>query len=283
MSSYYRKRALLLIATAAACAVVLAVARWARVPYFEKYESSVWVMPGAVGRLAMVVAAFVAATAIATILAGGVRIDAGLFAAAVGLAALSTRGGPMRYVLAHAETQPSVYAGLFFELLTLAVTMAALWATLVTLSRPSATPGETPPSSSPEASEPGQGALLLAALLHIILTGGVALLLLASDDKKQAITGLFVASFTGVMVASWITPARAGAWLWAAPLIVGLIGYAAAWLGHPILGTLWSAGPLLRAAPLDYAGAGVAGAIFGRWVGVTQEQARLVLKVALRA
>ena len=38
-----------------------------------------------------------------------------------------------------------------------------------------------------------------------------------------------------------------------------------------------------NAAPLDYAGAGAAGAILGRWVGMTQDQASaLALKVVFR-
>ena len=284
MSSYYRKRLLLLLAVAAACAVMLAVARWARVPYFEHYETAVWVMPGAAGRLAMVVAGFVAATAVASVIAGGVRIEAGFFAGAVGMIALSTRGGPMRYVLTRFEAQPSLYRGLFFELLTLAATMGALWATLVALQQRQPT---TPSTSSPEqesAAQPGRGQrLLLPLIVHIAITGGVALLLLASDNKKQAVTGLIVASFIGATVASWSTPARPGAWLWTGPVVVGLVGYAAAALGHPILGTEWSTGPLLRASPLDYAGAGAAGAILGRWVGVTQDQAAvLALKIAFR-
>src|SRR5215211_3840280 len=129
MASYYRKRLQLLLAMTAACAVVLAIGRWAHVPYYEDYESSIWLMPGAAGRLATVVAAFVAATAVATVIAGGVRVEAGLFAGAVGLAALSTRGGPMRYVLVHAETRADVYGGLLIELLALALTIAAAWAT----------------------------------------------------------------------------------------------------------------------------------------------------------
>jgi hypothetical protein len=190
----------------------------------------------------------------------------------------------MRYVLMHAETQPSLYRGLFAELLTVAAVMTALWAILMMVSSEIALPHD--PASGQEAEEPpqrGRGDWAIALLLHVLITGGLALLLLASDDKKQAVTGLFVASFVGATLASWSTRARPGAWLWAGPVLVGLIGYAAAWAGRPVLASPWSAGPLMRAAPLDYAGSGVAGAIVGRWVGVAQDQAaRIALRAARR-
>jgi NADPH-dependent 2,4-dienoyl-CoA reductase/sulfur reductase-like enzyme len=97
MSTYYRNRLLLLTATVVACAILVSVGHWSRVPFYPAHDPSLWAMPASAGRMLVVLAALVGATAIATLIAGGVRVEAGLFAAAVGLAALSAEGGPMRY------------------------------------------------------------------------------------------------------------------------------------------------------------------------------------------
>jgi hypothetical protein len=130
---------------------------------------------------------------------------------------------------------------------------------------------EPSPLDGPERAQRVRRTLRAEALaVHVFVTGAAALLLLASDDKKQALIGIAAASFVGSMVASWIGPVPMGGWLWAGPVVVGLVGYGSAWLGGAPEGAFLR--PLLNAAPLDYAGAGVAGAIFGRWIGVSRER-----------
>jgi hypothetical protein len=113
----------------------------------------------------------------------------------------------------------------------------------------------------------------LAFTINLAVTGLAAFYLLATDDKKQAIGGVAVAAFLGSMAASLAVPAPIGTWLFGAPLVVGLVGYLDAWYMTPRGASLGAHLPtLLNASPLDYAGAGTAGAILGRWIGLTKER-----------
>ena len=111
---------------------------------------------------------------------------------------------------------------------------------------------------------------LLLNLAAATLVGGVlSVVLLRSSLSGQVVAGLLLAFGLGGFAARSISPRPSYLGAIAAPLIVALIGYAwvlvrfpdppsllAAWFG----GELWG---LATARPIDYASAGVAGAILG--------------------
>jgi hypothetical protein len=172
------------------------------------------------------------------------------------------------------ERGRGLYISLAVELLVLGLTIGALWTTLALLAARRRLPvGEPAVLEGPAVARDVKLGLRMAALgVHVLVTGALALLLLASDDKKQAVLGLVVASFAGTVAASLIGPVPKGAWIWAGPVAVGAVGYlAAAFGGHGGTEATGLLSPLLRAAPLDYAGAGVTGAFIGRWIGVSQD------------
>jgi hypothetical protein len=258
MSGYYRRRFLLLLAIAAATTLFVLVGRWAGIPSYPKYEVALCTMPAPAARLAIVLVTLVAAIALGTLIAGGVRREISLFAAAVGLCSLSMRSGPMHYVWLHEEISGLNYR-LSVELAALGAAIIACWATL-TLRAPKVVPStESRGKVAP-----------VAFAIHFVVTGLLIALLLASDAKKQAIVGIALASCIGSFTASLsASDARLGYWVLTPPILLGILGYLFA--GHVSTAHSGFFDALLRAAPLDYAGAGTAGAIFGRWLSVSAE------------
>src|SRR5437868_5842090 len=75
---------------------------------------------------------FIACVAIASLIASVVRFEAGLYCAAIGLAALSIRGGPMRFTLMSANG-PAIFLMLVLELILLYAIVFLGWLTLTFL------------------------------------------------------------------------------------------------------------------------------------------------------
>lgn len=212
-----------------------------------------------------------------SVIAGWSWFFAGLFAASVGLVALSARGGPVRYVLFHAAesgTSNKVYLLLALEQCLLFVPVLASWMFLHRRYERALPQPEEP--SAGEGKEPSASSLPMSLLAQVIVMGFVVLLFVPTDAKKQVLIGVFIAGFVGSALAEYLFPTRrAGAFFWVGPLVVGLIGYLLAQmsatdytLGVPQGGFAALARPL----PLDYASAGVAGALLGYWVGVEQPE-----------
>ena len=212
-----------------------------------------------------------------SLIAGWSWFFAGLFAASVGLVALSARGGPMRYVLFHAAesgTSNKVYLLLALEQCLLFVPVVASWMFLHRRYERALPQPEEP--SAGEGKEPSASSLPMSLLAQVIVMGFVVLLFVPTDAKKQVLIGVFIGGFVGSALAEYLFPTRrAGAFFWAGPLVVGLIGYLLAQmsatdyaLGVPQGGFAALARPL----PLDYASAGVAGALLGYWIGAERPE-----------
>src|SRR5207253_3133553 len=89
-----------------------------RVPAYPSFSGSLLGQPSPLIALVAALLAVVIGVVAGSAICGSVRHDAGLFCAAVGLAALSFRAGPMRATLLSA-TGPAVYLWLAVELLIL--------------------------------------------------------------------------------------------------------------------------------------------------------------------
>jgi len=269
MPGYYRRRLLLLLAVFAATTLFVLVGHGARIPYYPGFESALCTMPSPAGRTVIVLVTLIVATAIGTLIAGRVRLEVGLFAAAVGLCSLSTRAGRMQYVWMH-EEMGGLARRLAIELALLGTTFLGLWAGLSFLNCRKKLNAHLPEISTSEAPSHRNSDAFTAFAVHLIVTGLLTALLLASDSKKQAIVGIALASCIGAITASLTAPnARIGYWLLAPPFLIGIAGYLIASNPSATDGGFFA--HLLRASPLDYAGAGTAGAIFGRWLGVNTE------------
>ncbi len=101
----------------------------------------------------------------------------------------------------------------------------------------------------------------------------VELLFVQTDSKKQVLASVFIAGLAGTSVAeSYFADRRTARWYWVGPVVVGVIGYIAIWItipkfedGNRLLDDLTFAA-LARALPLDYASAGMFGALMGYWM-----------------
>ena len=234
------------------------------IPQVPHFAASLLGLPAPLLAIFLTLLTLVGSVVVATFIARIVHFEAGLFCAAIGILALSIRGGPMRYVLMYASG-PGIYARLLSELLMLAVCIAIGWWVLMLLRDWGILHGEPLRDDDPDAL-PGQGAMALAAT--VILMIFLMLLLAQTDKKAQVIWSIVISSCVATLASHSLFPSRPSIWFWTAPIIVGAIGYFVAWMGGQILvggGVGGMLPQLARPLPLDYAGAGTAGSLLGYW------------------
>jgi hypothetical protein len=187
-----------------------------------------------------------------------------LSAATAGLSAWSMRGGPMHEVLLYAPST-GVFVQLAVELILLGALVAAIWlfvwqqhdSTEELLSR---------------------GSIAVAVIVQILVMGLLVLILAQTDAKKQCVAAVFFAGLVSATMAQSFSPGpQAARWHWVAPIVVGVIGYFLAamlsqgWVsGSRELDGFWA--PLARPLPLDYASAGMLGALLGYWMSIPEPE-----------
>jgi hypothetical protein len=201
---------------------------------------------------------------IGTLIAGSVRFDAGLFSACIGLAALSYRAGPMRYVLFDAASG-KVYLGLLTELLVLYVIVGVSSSLQTMFYSAGMLLSDTLRDSIEETDHPTVTKVQAAAMQIVVMA--VLMLLLAQTDKKnQVIASVAIASFAGTALSYQVFPVHPSMWYWIGPLVVGAIGYAWAFQSPGDWRIGVPANNLAAPLPLDYASVGPAFAIMGYWM-----------------
>jgi len=261
-----------LVAAAACVAAFWWVGNLLDVPAHRGYEASLLLQPAVAGKVLAVLAAgvlFVVCVVVGELVAGRHWLYAGPFAAAIGLAVLSVRGGPSRYVYLYADTTGLGRGVLLVLLLEVALLFVFVGATWYLLTR------EAVAQLDPQRPVgPLSGTRLQGLATQVALMAFLVMVLTPTDQKGQAMAAVFVAAFIATSAAEhFFVEERLGAWWWVGPLAVGAIGYGASYfLASPeVLKTGYVAGtlaPLARPLPLDYASAGTAGALLGYWFGV---------------
>jgi hypothetical protein len=248
------------------CAVILYLgSQWFGVPELPGFDGSLLRQSSPAMAIILVAILMPIAALVGTVLAGAVRFEAGLFAAALGLMCISLRTGTMTSVLQEANGQPDVYKTLAVELLMLSIILIGVWGMLWVLGKKTVINAEHHDGAATGSQSNGIGALITQA----IVTALVMLFFCQSEAKYQVLASVGISSVIGTWIAYTSFPARPSIWYWTAPLLVGIIAYILAamntdpnlMIGHP--DTLL--GALERPLPLDYASAGPAGAILGYW------------------
>jgi hypothetical protein len=261
-------RVALIVAVAINWTIFSTASRWFGLPALPGFDGSILHQPSPVAAFAVLAILLLVTTLFGTIIAGAVRFEAGLFAAAFSLAAISFRCGTMQSVLLEAGGNESVFIGLIFELLILSAFIAALWAILWLIGRINILHYESPA----EADDSGISALdrVTALVTQIIATGVFMMFLCQSEAKNQSLAAVGISSFLATLVAYKYAPVRPSIWYWSGPLIVGLIGYTLAAMGQDANLAIGSPSgtfaAIARPLPIDYASAGPAGAILGYWM-----------------
>jgi hypothetical protein len=280
LNTYQRNRLLLTLAATVACVMFWFAGAWFGMPEHRGYEASLALQSKPAAHLMLTGIVLCAATAVGTAVAGSIRFDAGLFAAAVGLAALRVRGGPMRAVTQAAPGR-GVFLVMAVELLVLGALLGLAWFGLWLMYRRGRHAGDALRDGlQDQPHAPGERVFALVAQAASMAV--LVLLLARTDETKQVLAAVAVASFAATLIAYAISPVRPSVWYWAGPVVVGIAGYLAAysaWGSVPPVAWKSGAGgsflaPLARPLPLDYASLGTAGAILGYWTSRQWQRAK---------
>lgn len=208
-----------------------------------------------------------------------IRPDVGLFAAAIALLAIRRVGGPAREVYLAAPA-----AGTLWKMAVESILLAGVLAVVFVVARRLVASGwvfddDAADGIHVEPEPVGQRWLALAtqALVVFVLLS----ILCRSDERMQVTATLAIGAILAAICTVRFIPATPSIYFWLAPLALAGIGYAVLAVGQqPLLaigepmGAFASIG---RAVPLDFASAGVAGSLYGYWVGRTMipEEMRL--------
>ena len=261
-----RDRTLLSVGSIASFWIFWTIAGMFSFPRFHGFNASILNQPSAIVILIMTAIVFIVCALVTSLFTNIVHYEGGLFCAAVGLIALSCRGGSMRYVLMDSKPPGGgIFLELLVELLLLFAIVIAGWFTLrvlcdMKLIRPERH-GEDEIDDLPSQR-------LMALGMQIVIMIVLMLLLAQTDKKAQVIWSVAFSAYLAALGAHSLFPSRPSSWYWITPLIVGVLGYLLAWTGGNVLPGGAVGGPLpalARPLPLDYASAGVAGAIYGYW------------------
>ncbi len=206
INSYQRARFLLAAASVVCFAIFWGIGVMLRVPVHCGQEDSLLQQPAA--SVFAVLITFVVCVAIATLLAAPIRFNGGLAAAAIGLAAISWRGGSSRATifagLAHGSAT-SLFVRLLFEMFLLTVLIAACWWVLRYLYSAGTIKDRYSDKMLEEAPWPDTDELASLGI-QLAVTAMLVLVFMKSELKQQALAGVFLASFFGPVVSGLIFP-----------------------------------------------------------------------------
>ena len=238
--------------------------KWFGIPADYGHDASLLRQAGR-GSVMLVVGALIfITTLIGTLVVGRVRADAGVFCAALGLMALSLRGGSVFYSIVGQSR--AVFYQLGMELILLFALLAGAW--WVANRMTAAGLARRDPDFEPD-DDLSLDQKLIATATHVCAMATLVLVTCQSSDKGQALASVGVASLLASVIAGMIAPTRPSFWYWAGPLIVGLLGYVTSSFnstGLPIGQPRGYFANLARPLPLDYASTGTAGAMLGYWL-----------------
>ncbi len=239
----------------------------------------------------------VVASAVGSAISGPRLPEAGMFAAAVGLAGLSLHGGSAETLLVYVggpdvTGRRSLMFFMAVDALLWAALMAVAWSATLIVSRwlwgPPPVSVPVPPAKKNVSVKAdsvvemiGGGTLALAittvfSLFFIWMT--IARTPVAIIARGQVIASVFFGLYLGAMLARYFTGLDQVRYYMIAPLIVALIGFV---LGYLQVNMSWADGALAdyaklattpphalaRPLPIEYVAVGLAGTITGFWSG----------------
>jgi hypothetical protein len=266
---YRRTQAIVILASLICIAMFWEGGSWLGIPPVLRFDGSLLAQPHWALAIVATYIMLLIAAAIGTVVAGWSWFFAGLFTAAIGLVTFSVRCGTLHYVLFNAALtadSKGIFLRLLGEQCLLFIPIVALWFFFWRRYESQI------PTPEPQNDRSSDFFMTIGAIIaQTVLMGILVLLLAPTDVKKQVVVSVFVAGLLGSMLGEYLFPNRhAGQWYWVGPLLVGMIGYAMACLNV----TAWTIGDangalanLAHPLPLDYAGAGIAGALLGYWIG----------------
>lgn len=268
ISSYQRARFLLSVGSIGSFLLCWFAGAAIGIPAHRNFDASLLQQPSPAVALFITLVLAVACALLGSAIAGTIRFEAGLATAAIGFLALSIRGGPMRYTLMY-STGPEVFVTLAAELMILYAILGVGWA-IVWLLRNRGWLQDDPFRDGVADTDEPMTQKLAALATQVVVMSIVMMILCETDRKPQVIASVGLSAFLGTLAAHSLFPTRPSLWYWTGPLVVGVVGYmlaysgsASMWMIGEVSGTF--APEMARPLPLDYVGAGPAGAIIGYW------------------
>jgi hypothetical protein len=274
-----RNRSLLTLSAIAGFALLWWLGSVFDIPQHRILGSSLLTQPSAgliVLSLIVTAAGVIVCTVLGMVLAGTVRFDVGLFAAAVGLVGLYCRGGPGGVVLRAPGAGRGTFVAFGIELLLL-YAMLLLGAAIQRLALARHVLKADLSRDGFEEPDENLGQKITATVATMLAMVVGLSLLAQTDDKAQVLWAVGLSALGGAAIAHTLFPVRPNGWYLAAPLLIGAIGYLVAFFYPVGIDSGVLAGqfaPLARPLPLDYAGAGTAGALVGYWMSRKWHHAR---------
>lgn len=260
------KKSAFVIAGLLAFSVVWWVCELFRIPAARGFDAALLPTPG---KLIVVLVATVLAGAIGGLIVGRFHFDGGVACAAVGLLAVSTRGGRMQDLLLVHQT-PNIYLTLAVETAILFGGIFGIWVLLTALRRRGVVRDAFVTS---DGSTEAFGQKLLASGAHLLIMGALMTVACQSDDKLQVWVTLLLSGYVAARAAYAFVPADDGIFFWPVPVVLAIVGYVAAYMdadksmASPLaIGQVSGAlAGLARPLPVDWASMGVIGSLVGFW------------------
>ena len=245
----------------------------------------------------------VVAAAVGSAIAGPRLPEAGMFAAAIGLAGLALHGGSMQMLLEYVADSDTVnrrhlMVSMGVDTVLWAALLAVSWVVVAAVGRwlwgtradggpeKPQPPKKSSKNSSSLVDRLGGGPLALAvtsivAMFVIWMT--VARTPVANIARGQVIASVFFGLYLGAMAGRYFTGIDHARYYMLAPLVAALVGFL---LGYLQANMGWAGGALAayaqlattplhalaRPLPIEYVGVGLAGAIAGFWSAEKIEQ-----------
>lgn len=206
---------------------------------------------------------------------GGIRHDAPLFCAAIGLLALPTHSGDARNALLDAGNA-GVYVKMIIELAVLTVGLLTAYLALGRTTPPEIEQLDPVTVAAAEPQIDTAGDRLAAVGVQALVVIALLSLLGQSPSKGQALLAIAVSGGLAAWVSYKTRIVRGSVWYVAGTLLAGLIAYVWTGLhpdGLPLGDTRGYLAGAARSLPLHYATAGVAGTIYGYWAGRVSDPA----------
>ena len=286
LNTYQRNRLLLSLAAAAAFAMFWLAGKWFGIPEHQGYEISLALQRSPGVDFLVVGVVLCAATVVGTVIAGTVRYDAGLFAAAIGLMALSLRGGSLRYIT-QAASGRGVFLAMAVETAVLGALLGIAALGLWLLERGGRLLADELRDGVKDQGH-ALGDKLLALATQVGTMAVIVAVLARTDSKKQVLAAVALGSFLATLLAYSVAPVRGSVWFWAGALVCSMFGHIMAHFAWRTAGAVdWKTGMgggilggLARPLPLDYASLGTAGAILGYWMSRQWQRAKELEKTA---
>jgi hypothetical protein len=203
---------------------------------------------------------FIGGATLVSLAVGRWSHEAGLFAAAVGLAVFAVRGGSISTTLRY-SSGAGVYMLLAIELVLMyAMVVAAIWL--------SHRWSKAAPLAQTEANDeqPSRTHHLFAVGVQAVTMAIIMLAVGQSESKKQAMATVMLAAYAGSIAAHYTFPILRGHWLAFGPLLVGIVGYFLEGSKPTLLPIGLVDQPMAIALPIELVSAGIIGGILGHWM-----------------